>query len=88
MVYDYRCRDCENIWQERHSMKVDNAVEELGLKCPECESVDIYKYLGNVRNVSIKFLGTGWAGNDAALEAIGMPEATRNSPEAKKRLFK
>jgi len=87
-IYDYKCRECGNIWEVEHSISVDDAVEELGLKCPECGSQDIFKYLGKRKSLTVKFIGTGWYINDSALEAAGMPEATRNSPETKKRLFR
>jgi len=90
MVYDYKCKSCENIWQVSHSVHVKNAIEELGIKCPLCTSDNIFRYLGNYKNTTIVFKGTGWAHKDLMLDKIGMPKTTQNSPEAqaamKKRL--
>ena len=88
MVYDYKCRSCQEIWEVEHSMNVSDAVEELGLACPECESTDIFKYLGNVKRVAINFVGTGWVSKDSALDAMGMPKNIQNSPHARKYLDK
>jgi len=82
MVYDYKCKSCENIWPVNHSISVNNATEELGLKCPKCESIDVFKYLGNYGTATIVFQGMGWAHKDLMLDKIGMPKATQNSPEA------
>lgn len=90
MVYDYKCRGCENIWTVEHSIAVKNAVEELGTACPSCSSTNIFKYLGNYGTATVVFKGMGWAHKDLMLDKIGMPSTTRNSPEAqaamKKRL--
>lgn len=88
MKYDYKCRNCDNLWEENHSMTVNNPVEELGLMCPNCSSVDIHKYLGNYGTATVVFKGVGWAGKDLALKKIGMPEATLNNPETRKALNK
>lgn len=82
--YDYRCRDCLNVWLENHSFK--ETAESLGLKCPECSSHDIHKYFGNMKTLTVKFKGAGFAVNDMALEKLGMPESIRNSPHTKKAL--
>lgn len=87
-LYDYKCRACGHVWAVVHSMAVDNAPEELGLTCPVCGSTDVFKFLGGRKTLGIKFVGTGFAGNDAALDAIGMPKSTQNSPEARKHLFR
>jgi len=84
--YDYKCKDCNSVWSTSHS--IDDTASSLGLKCPSCGSVNIFKYLGNYKTLPIKFIGTGWTVNDNALDAIGMPEATRNSAEARERLFR
>ena len=88
MKYDYRCREeeCRHIWVEDHPISED--AESLGLRCPECDSHDIYKYFGNMRTVPIHFKGTGFAVNDLALDAIGMPKSIQNSPATKERLKK
>lgn len=90
MVYDYKCKECTNIWPVTHSMVIKNAVEELGTKCPACDSKNIFRYLGNYGTATIVFKGTGWAHKDIMLDKIGMPKTTQNSPEAqaamKKRL--
>lgn len=88
MKYDYKCKDCENLWEENHSMKIDNAVEELGLSCPSCQSKNISKYLGNYTTATVVFNGMGWAHKDLLLDKIGMPKAQRESPEAQKAMAK
>jgi predicted nucleic acid-binding Zn ribbon protein len=82
MVYDYKCKSCENVWQVNHSIAVNDAVKELGLECPECSSFEVFKYLGNYGTATVVFRGTGWAHKDLMLDKIGMPKATQNSPEA------
>lgn len=67
-------------------MKVDNAVEELGAKCPECESQDIFKYLGTLKTAYIQFKGVGFAKNDLALSKIGFPKHYHQNPEIRKKL--
>lgn len=88
MIYEYKCRKCENIWEENHSIEVDDAVEELDLSCPECGSQEIGKYLGNYSTATVIFNGTGWVHKELALDRLGMPSATRNSPEAQKAMKK
>lgn len=82
--YDYKCKTCGNIWSTSHSIK--ETAESLGLKCPECNGDDIFKYLGNLKSIPIKFKGTGFSVNDGALDKLGFPKNTRNDPEVKKRL--
>jgi predicted nucleic acid-binding Zn ribbon protein len=86
MVYDYKCKNCDKIWSTNHSIHIRNAVDEIGLKCPECDSSNIFKYLGNYGSATIVFQGTGWAHKDLMLDKIGMPKTTQNSPEAQKAL--
>lgn len=86
MTYEYKCNNCEHIWKVDHSIKVNNAVEELGLCCENCESSDVKKYLGNYKTATVMFKGTGFAVNDLALEKIGMPKAQRESPMAQRKL--
>lgn len=88
MRYEYKCEDCENIWDEYHSITVNDAVEELDLKCPECESKNIKKYLGNYGTATVVFKGTGFAINDLAMHKIGMPKPQRESLEAQKAMKK
>lgn len=88
MVYDYKCKDCLNIWQVTHSIAVKNAIEELGINCPNCESSNIFRYLGNYGTTTVVFKGTGWAHKDIMLDKIGMPKTTQNSPEAQNALKK
>ena len=88
MRYEYKCDDCENIWDVHHSIKVDDAVEELGLLCSECESKNIKKYFGNYSTATVMFKGPGFAINDLAMEKIGMPKPQRESLEAKKAMKK
>lgn len=83
-LYDYRCRECANIWEETHSMTED--ASSLELACPECGSHDIHRYLGYTKRIGVKFKGTGFASVDLALDAVGMPKNIQNSPETKKRL--
>lgn len=85
-TYDYKCREDGYIWEEHHSIYED--AKSLGLTCPSCGSDNIFRYLGNYKTMPIKFIGPGWTINDRALDAIGMPEATRNSPEARQKLFR
>lgn len=84
MKYEYKCEDCDNIWDAYHSITVDDAVEELGLNCPECESINIHKYIGNYGTATVMFKGPGFAINDLAMQKIGMPRPQRESLEAKK----
>lgn len=86
MLYDYKCRECDNIWQESHSIKVNDAVEELNLTCPSCQSKEISKYLGNYKTATIMFKGQGFSINDTALDRIGMPKAQQESAYAKRKL--
>lgn len=88
MVYTYKCRKCENIFEIDHSMKVNDAVEELGAKCPKCESQEIFKYLGNMKTAHIQFKGLGFAVNDHALDKIKFPKHYRDNPEIKDKLNK
>jgi predicted nucleic acid-binding Zn ribbon protein len=88
MVYDYKCRDCDNIWQENHSINIKNAVQELSLICPICNSGNIFKYIGNYGTATIVFKGTGWVHKDIMLDKIGMPKATQNSAEAREAMKK
>lgn len=82
--YQYKCRDCETVFDVVHSIKEDK--DSLSLVCENCESDNIFKYLGNYETATIVFKGMGWAGTDAALDKIGMPKATRGSPEAQAKL--
>lgn len=77
--YTYKCRDCEEIWEESHSVHVNDPVEELGLHCPECDSAEIFKYLGNQRRLVVTFKGTGWAHLDAEFDRLGVPESVRQN---------
>lgn len=83
MRYEYKCDDCEHIWDEYHSIEINDAVEELNLSCPECSSINIKKYLGNYGTATVVFKGPGFAINDLAMEKIGMPKAQRESVEAR-----
>lgn len=82
--YQYKCKDCETVFDVNHS--IHDEAEDLGLVCENCESDNIFRYLGNYDTATIVFRGMGWAGTEAALDKIGMPKATRNSPEAKQKL--
>lgn len=82
-VYDYKCRECEDIWQEIHSFKENH--EDLGLKCPKCKSLNIFKYLG-AKPVPVHFKGTGFAINDLALSKIGFPEHYKQNKEVRDKL--
>lgn len=86
MVYNYKCRKCENIFDIDHSMKVKDAVEELGAECPKCGSTDIFKYLGNMKTAHIHFKGVGFATNDLALDKIGFPKHYKDNPEVREKL--
>lgn len=80
-LYDYKCRTCENIFEEEHGVNEDPVVP-----CPECSGVDTHKYIGNYRTMPVRFKGTGWVVNDTALDAVGMPENIRNSAATKEKL--
>ena len=82
--YQYKCRDCETVFDVNHS--IHDEAEDLGLMCENCESENIFRYLGNYDTATIVFRGMGWAGTESALDKIGMPKATRNSPEAQQKL--
>lgn len=88
MKYEYKCDECENIWDEYHSIKVNDAVQELGLFCPECKSNKIKKYLGNYGTATVVFKGMGWAHKDMLMDKIGMPKETQNNPETRAALNK
>lgn len=72
-IYDYKCLDCENIQEERHSMKEDPVI-----KCKECGSEHTKRYMGNanIRNI---FKGTGFAVNDLALDKMKVPQSVRKN---------
>jgi len=82
--YQYKCRECETIFDVVHS--IHETAEDISLTCENCGSTNIFRYLGNYDTATIVFKGMGWAGTDAALDKIGMPKATRESPEAKNKL--
>jgi len=88
MVYHYKCRACEHIFEIEHSMKVSNAAEELGSSCPICESNDVFKYLGNLKTAYISFKGPGFSVNDSALDRVGFPKHYRENPEIRDKLNK
>lgn len=79
--YDYKCRDCEEVFEESHPID-----ESPKILCPKCEGENTFKYMGNYDTMTVRFKGTGWAINDAALSGIGMPDSVKNSPHAKKYL--
>lgn len=79
--YDYKCRECETVFEEEHSVN-----ESPEVKCPSCSGTDTFKYMGNYDTMTVRFKGAGWAINDSALDKIGMPEHVKNSPHAKKYL--
>ncbi len=86
MIYNYKCRDCSTIFELEHSIKVSNAVSEIGATCSSCGSTNIFKYLGSFKTVPILFKGTGFAANDLALGRIGFPEHYKENPEIRKKL--
>lgn len=88
MVYQYKCRVCETVFDVEHSMSVNDAVAELGTSCPNCESPDVFKYLGNLKTAYIQFKGVGFAKNDLALDKIGFPKHYHQNPEIRQKLNK
>lgn len=82
--YQYKCRECETVFDVVHSINDDK--DSLDLQCDSCGSRDIFRYLGNYNTATIIFKGMGWAGTEAALDKIGMPKATRGSAEAQQKL--
>lgn len=85
MIYDYKCHDCSTIWEESHSIKVDDAVAECGLVCPSCSSINIRKYFGTFsKPPTIVFKGMGWVGTDTALKKVGFPDHYKENPEVRK----
>lgn len=45
MLYTYKCKACEEIWDESHPMD-DRKIPE-GLPCPKCNKEgEVYQYLG------------------------------------------
>lgn len=86
MVYFYKCRSCEHVFELDHSMKVNDVVAELDAKCPQCESQDIFKYLGNMKTAYIQFKGIGFSVNDHALDKINFPKHYKDNPEIRKKL--
>lgn len=81
MRYDYRCRECLAVFEVNHSMTENPEVD-----CEVCGSKNTHKYLGNIRNVPIRFRGVGFAANDLALSKIGFPEHYKENPEVRKKL--
>lgn len=86
MVYTYKCREDEHMWEVDHSMHVNDAVTELGLRCPVCGSENIFKFLGNMKTAYIQFKGLGFAVNDHALDKINFPKHYRDNPEIRDKL--
>ena len=77
MVYDYKCRDCENIQEERHGM-----TETPQITCLTCGSSNTFRMVGAARTI---FKGGGWARNEMALDAVKMPEHVKK--HARERIF-
>lgn len=82
-LYDYKCRECSEIWNETHSFKDD--AKSLGIHCPKCDSENVFKYLG-AKPVPVHFKGTGFAINDLALSKIGFPEHYKQNKEVRDKL--
>lgn len=70
-IYSYKCRECESIQEEKHSVSENPEIE-----CKECGSTHTFRYLGN-GNVRVLFRGLGWAINDSALDRMKVPERVR-----------
>lgn len=68
-VYDYRCKECGNVQEERHSVKDDPTIV-----CLTCGSSNTRRMVAATRTL---FKGTGFAINDSALDKIGMPAHVR-----------
>jgi putative FmdB family regulatory protein len=84
--YQYKCRECNSIFDIIHSITETKA--SLDLVCTSCASNDIFRYLGNYGSATVIFKGIGWASKDAFLDKLGMPKATQQSPEAREQLKK
>ena len=82
--YQYKCRDCETVFDVVHS--IHESAEDISLVCENCGSKNIFRYLGNYDTATIVFRGMGWAGTESALDKIGMPKETRGSHEAQQKL--
>lgn len=83
-IYDYKCRECEEVWDTTHSFK--ETAEELGITCPSCGSSNIFRYLGRRKTIPIHFKGSGFAINDLALDRIGFPKHYKQNKEVRDKL--
>ena len=54
MKYDYKCKDCEVIFETNHEI-----LEKPTIVCPKCESKNTFKYLGNVTPIHFQ-QGHAW----------------------------
>lgn len=76
--YDYKCRDCEAVQEVTHRITEDPVIE-----CLTCGSHNTRRLVGATRTI---FKGAGFYKNEAALNAVGMPEHVKK--HARERLFK
>lgn len=75
MTYEYKCRQCGEIQEEKHSYK-----EEPVISCNNCGSTDTFRYLGN-HNATILYNGTGWTRKDQENEKAGIPHEVAQTAE-------
>lgn len=95
-VLDFLCKACSYRWEQNVDTvgktvyssreKTPTVVEEHDIECPECASTHVARDLSTRDSLTVQFKGMGWAIKEQALDAIGMPSYTRNSPEAQKKL--
>jgi putative FmdB family regulatory protein len=75
--YDYKCRECGTVQEVVHSIK-----ESPEVVCLTCGSSNTFRMVGATRTI---FKGGGWAGNEASLDRMGVPDHVK--PHARERLF-
>ena len=56
-IYEYKCNDCKNIFDEYHSVE-----KRLTAVCPECKSTIVTIQIHNFNKITL--VGTGFYKND------------------------
>jgi DNA-directed RNA polymerase subunit RPC12/RpoP len=60
MLYaDYKCEDCEKVFEISKKSIMDDFPEKGELECPECKSTNTYRTYDVVSDVSAGLLGNG-----------------------------